>query len=154
MLAYGDQDIWFLSDTWILVTGQQTSLGGKFGYALLTVILLSNLMAILLQSLCAFGCCYWARAADVSGLFQSTVNFCLWVLCEIAIAACDLGTPRRTIAPTPVWYSLGLGLHPHWDVLVLLFLQSKGFRYVEVLGDSVVATVGICFSRILSPNLI
>jgi len=66
--------------------------------------------------------------------FSPRVNF-LWVLCEIAIAACDLAElPRVAIAATPVWYSLGLGVCiTTLDVLVLLFLQSKGFRYVEAL---------------------
>ena len=66
--------------------------GSKFGYTLLSVILLSNLMAILLQSLCVrLGVATGRDLAQACrDYFSPRVNFCLWVLCEIAIAACDL----------------------------------------------------------------
>ena len=66
--------------------------GSKFGYTLLTVILLSNLMAILLQSLCVrLGVATGRDLAQACrDYFNPKVSFCLWILCEIAIAACDL----------------------------------------------------------------
>jgi manganese transport protein len=66
--------------------------GSKFGYTLLSVILLSNLMAILLQSLCVrLGVATGKDLAQACrDYFTQKVSFCLWVLCEIAIAACDL----------------------------------------------------------------
>ncbi|HEY9614595.1 Nramp family divalent metal transporter [Allocoleopsis sp.] len=125
--------------------------GAQFGYGLLTVILLSNLMAILLQSLCV-------RLGVATGLdlaqacrdyFNLRVNFCLWVLCEIAIAACDLAE----LLGSAIALQLLFGIPLVWgvcitalDVLVLLFLQGKGFRYVEALVITLVATVGVCFT--------
>src|ERR687885_1387280 len=125
--------------------------GAQFGYGLLTVILLSNLMAILLQSLCV-------RLGVATGLdlaqacrdyFNPRVNFCLWVLCEIAIAACDLAELLGSAIALQLLFRIPLV----WgvcitalDVLVLLFLQGKGFRYVEALVITLVATVGVCFT--------
>lgn len=125
--------------------------GSKFGYALLTVILLSNLMAILLQSLCVrLGVATGRDLAQVCrDYFSPRVNFCLWVLCEIAIAACDLAE----LLGSAIALQLLFGIPLVWgvcittlDVLVLLFLQTKGFRYVEALVITLVATVGICFT--------
>ncbi len=140
--------------------------GASFGYALLTVILLSNLMAILLQSLCvrlgvatgrdlAQACrdyfpgqinfCLWILCE----YFPGQINFCLWILCEIAIAACDLAE----LLGSAIALQLLFGIPLIWgvcitasDVLLLLMLQGKGFRYVEALVITLVATVGICFA--------
>lgn len=125
--------------------------GAKFGYALLTVILLSNLMATLLQSLCVrLGVATGQDLAQVCrDYFSPRVSFCLWVLCEIAIAACDLAE----LLGSAIALQLLFGLPLVWgvcitalDVLVLLFLQGKGFRYVEALVITLVATVGVCFT--------
>ncbi len=125
--------------------------GSKFGYALLTVILLSNLMAILLQALCVrLGVATGRDLAQACrDYFSPRVNFCLWVLCEIAIAACDLAE----LLGSAIALQLLFGIPLIWgvcitalDVLVLLFLQGKGFRYVEALIIMLVATVGICFT--------
>lgn len=125
--------------------------GSKFGYTLLSVILLSNLMAILLQSLCVrLGVATGRDLAQACrDYFSPRVNFCLWVLCEIAIAACDLAE----LLGSAIALQLLFGLPLMWgvcitalDVLVLLFLQGKGFRYVEALVIMLVATVGICFA--------
>lgn len=125
--------------------------GSQFGYALLTVILLSNLMAILLQSLCVrLGV---ATERDLAQMcrdyFSPRVNFVLWVLCEIAIAACDLAE----LLGSAIALQLLFGIPLIWgvcitalDVLVLLFLQNRGFRYVEALVITLVATVGVCFT--------
>lgn len=125
--------------------------GSKFGYTLLTVVLLSNLMAILLQSLCVrLGVATGRDLAQACrDYFSPRVNFCLWVLCEIAIAACDLAE----LLGSAIALQLLFGIPLVWgvcitalDVLVLLFLQGKGFRYVEALVITLVATVGICFT--------
>ena len=125
--------------------------GAKFGYALLTVILLSNLMAILLQSFCVrLGVATGRDLAQACrDYFNPRVNFCLWVLCEIAIAACDLAE----LLGSAIALQLLFGIPLVWgvcitasDVLMLLLLQNKGFRYVEALVIMLVATVGICFA--------
>ncbi|MBW4579721.1 MAG: Nramp family divalent metal transporter [Tildeniella nuda ZEHNDER 1965/U140] len=125
--------------------------GSKFGYTLLSVILLSNLMAVLLQSLCVrLGV---ATGKDLAQMcrdaFSPRVSFLLWVLCEIAIAACDLAE----LLGSAIALQLLFGLPLVWgvavtalDVLLLLFLQSKGFRYVEALVIVLVATIGACFT--------
>lgn len=124
--------------------------GSKFGYALLSVILLSNLMAMLLQSLCVrLGV---ATGRDLAQMcreqFQPRVNFVLWVLCEIAIAACDLAE----LLGSAIALQLLFGLPLFWgvclmgfDVMALLFLQSKGFRYVESLVITLISIIAVCF---------
>ncbi|PSB34034.1 Nramp family divalent metal transporter [Chlorogloea sp. CCALA 695] len=125
--------------------------GSKFGYTLLSVILVSNLMAILLQSLCVrLGVATGRDLAQACrDYFSPRINFCLWVLCEIAIAACDLAE----LLGSAIALQLLFGIPLLWgvcitaiDILVLLFLQNKGFRYVEALVITLVATVGICFT--------
>jgi manganese transport protein len=124
--------------------------GSRFGYTLLSVILLSNLMAVLLQSLCVrLGV---ATGKDLAracrDYFSPRIGFILWVLCEIAIAACDLAE----LLGSGIALQLLFGIPLLWgvcitalDVLALLFLQGKGFRYVEALVITLVATVGVCF---------
>jgi manganese transport protein len=125
--------------------------GAAFGYALLTVILLSNLMAILLQALCVrLGVATGRDLAQACrDYFPRKISFCLWVLCEIAIAACDLAE----LLGSAIALQLLFGIPLVWgvcitasDVLLLLLLQGKGFRYVEALVITLVATVGICFA--------
>ncbi|MBL1211469.1 Nramp family divalent metal transporter [Geminocystis sp. GBBB08] len=124
--------------------------GSKFGYTLLSVIFLSNLMAILLQSLCVrLGVATGRDLAQACrDYFSPRVNFILWVLCEIAIAACDLAE----LLGSAIALQLLFGIPLIWgvcitasDVLILLMLQGKGFRYVEALVITLVSTVGICF---------
>jgi manganese transport protein len=125
--------------------------GSKFGYTLLTVILVSNLMAILLQSLCVrLGVATGRDLAQACrDYFSPRISFCLWILCEIAIAACDLAE----LLGSAIALQLLFGIPLVWgvcitalDVLILLFLQSKSFRYTEALVIMLVATVGICFT--------
>jgi manganese transport protein len=124
--------------------------GSQFGYALLSVILISNLMAVLLQGLAS-------KLGIVSGRdlaqacrdhFSPRVNFALWILCEIAIAACDLAE----VIGTAIALNLLFGIPLAWgvgitalDVLIVLYLQNKGFRVLEALVIALVATVGLCF---------
>ena len=124
--------------------------GSQFGYTLLSVILISNLMAILLQSLCA-------RLGIVTGRdlaqacrdhYSKPVSFALWVLCEIAICACDLAEVIGSAIALNLLFKIPLV----WgvcitalDVLVVMFLQNKGFRYIEALVIALILTIGGCF---------
>ncbi|MCU0646358.1 MAG: Nramp family divalent metal transporter [Gemmatimonadaceae bacterium] len=124
--------------------------GSRFGYALLAVILLSNLMAVLLQGLASKLGIVTGRdlAQACRDHYPPRVAFFLWVLCEIAIAACDLAE----VIGTAVALNLLFGLPLPWgivitalDVLLILLLQNKGFRYLEALVISLIAIVGACF---------
>jgi manganese transport protein len=125
--------------------------GARFGYTLLSVILLSNLMAILLQSLCVrLGVATGRDLAQACrDSFSPRVNMMLWVLCEIAIAACDLAE----LLGSAIALQLLFGLPLAWgvcimalDVVLLLLLQSKGFRYIEALVITLVGIIAVCFA--------
>jgi len=125
--------------------------GARYGYTLLSVIMISNLMAILLQALSA-------RLGIASGRdlaqacrdsFSRPVVLVLWVLCEIAIAACDLAE----VIGAAIALNLLLGLPLIWgvcltalDVLIVLFLQHRGFRYVEALVIALIALIAGSFA--------
>lgn len=124
--------------------------GSAFGFTLLSVILLSNLMAILLQGLSSKLGIVTGRdlAQACRDHFSPGVNFVLWVLCEIAIAACDLAE----VIGTAIALNLLFGIPLAWgvlitalDVLLILVLQQRGFRLLEALVITLVATVGACF---------
>jgi manganese transport protein len=124
--------------------------GAKFGYSLLSIILLSNLMAILLQALCVkLGV---ATGRDLAQAcrdnFSKPVSFGLWVLCEIAISACDLAELVGSAIALQLLFNIPLAVGvciTALDVFVVLFLQNKGFRYIEALVISIIAVVGGCF---------
>lgn len=125
--------------------------GSQFGYTLLSVILLSNLMAVLLQSLCVrLGVATGKDLAQACrDYFSPRVTFVLWVLCEIAIAACDLAELLGSAIALQLLFKIPL----IWgvcitalDVLAMLALQRKGFRYVEALVITLVSMIGICFA--------
>ncbi len=125
--------------------------GSRFGYTLLSVILLSNLMAILLQALAVkLGI---ATGRDLAQAcrdhFSPPVNFALWVLCEVAIVACDLAE----VIGSAIALNLLFGIPLIWgvcitavDVLLILLLQQRGFRFLEAFIVVLVATIGICFA--------
>jgi manganese transport protein len=124
--------------------------GAKFGYTLLSVILLSNLMAILLQALCVkLGV---ATGRDLAQAcrenFSKPVSFALWVLCEIAISACDLAELVGSAIALQLLFNIPLAIGvciTALDVFVVLFLQNKGFRYIEALVITLIGVVGGCF---------
>ncbi|MFL5637844.1 MAG: Nramp family divalent metal transporter [Gemmatimonadaceae bacterium] len=124
--------------------------GAQFGYTLLTVILASNLMAILLQGLASKLGIVTGRdlAQACRDHYSKPVGFMLWVGCEIAIAACDLAEVIGTaialnlIFGIPIAYGVVITA---LDVLIVLYLQNKGFRLLEALVITLIATVGICF---------
>jgi manganese transport protein len=124
--------------------------GAQFGYLLLSVILLSNLMAILLQALCVKLGVATGRdlAQSCRDNFSRPVSFCLWILCEIAIAACDLAELVGSAIALQLLFGLPLAVGvciTALDVFLVLFLQSKGFRYIEALVITVIAVIGACF---------
>jgi len=124
--------------------------GAQFGYTLLTVILMSNLMAILLQGLASKLGIVTGRdlAQACRDNYSRPVNFLLWVACEIAIAACDLAEIIGTaialnlLFGIPVTYGVVITAA---DVLIILYLQNRGFRLLEALVITLIATVGFCF---------
>src|SRR5688572_31261558 len=124
--------------------------GSRFGYTLLSVILISNLMAVLLQGLSSKLGIVTGRdlAQACRDHYSRPVSFMLWVLCEIAIAACDLAE----VIGTAIALNLLFGIPIAWgviitalDVLLVLTLQNKGFRRLEALVIALVAVVGLCF---------
>jgi manganese transport protein len=125
--------------------------GSRFGYTLLSVILISNLMAILLQSLALKLGIVTGRdlAQACRDHYSRPVSFVLWVLCEIAIAACDLAE----VIGSAIALNLLFGIPLIWgvcltafDVLLILTLQHRGFRYLEAFVVALVATIGVCFA--------
>ncbi|UXE68371.1 MAG: Nramp family divalent metal transporter [Chryseotalea sp. WA131a] len=124
--------------------------GSKFGYALLWVLLMSNMMALLLQSLSArLGVVRQLDLAQASrSSYHPVVNFCLWILAEIAIAACDLAE----VLGMAIGLQLLFGLPLIWgvtltvlDTLLLLVLQSYGMRKIEAFIIALVAIIGVSF---------
>jgi manganese transport protein len=124
--------------------------GSQFGYTLLSVILLSNLMAVLLQGLASKLGIVTGRdlAQACRDHYSKPVGFVLWLLCELAIAACDLAEVIGTAIALNLLFNIPLAIGvmiTALDVLLLLLLQHKGFRFLEVLVITLVATVGVCF---------
>src|SRR5215212_7935446 len=125
--------------------------GARFGYALLTVVMISNFMAILLQHLCIkLGVATGRDLAQACRDHYSkpTVWF-LWILCELAIAACDLAE----VVGSAIALQLLFGIPLVWgciitalDVMIVLLLQNRGFRYLEAVVITLIATIGTCFA--------
>src|SRR5690349_15724600 len=125
--------------------------GAQYGYALLSVIIISNLMAILLQALAA-------RLGIASGRdlaqacrdsYSKPTTVVLWILCEIAIAACDLAEVIGAAIALNLLFHLPLV----WgvvitaaDVLIVLFLQHRGVRYVEALVVGLILAIAGSFA--------
>src|SRR5256714_7555247 len=124
--------------------------GAQFGYTLLSVILASNLMAILLQGLASkLGIVTGRDLAEACrDHYSKPTGFLLWIACEIAIAACDLAEVIGTaialnlIFHIPIAYGV---IITALDVLIVLYLQNKGFRLLEALVITLIFTVGACF---------
>src|SRR5262249_2446309 len=125
--------------------------GARFGYALLSVIMISNLMAILLQHLCIkLGVATERDLAQACRDHYATPTvWFLWILCEIAIAACDLAE----VIGSAIGLQLLFGIPLVWgciitasDVLLVLYLQTKGFRYIEAIVITLIIIIGGCFT--------
>ncbi|WP_273807869.1 MULTISPECIES: Nramp family divalent metal transporter [unclassified Pseudomonas] len=124
--------------------------GSQFGYLLLSVILLSNLMAILLQALAA-------RLGIATGLdlaqacrarYSRPVSLLLWIACEIAIIACDLAE----VIGTAIALNLLFGIPLMWgailtalDVFLILLLMNRGFRWLEAFVIALLTLIFVCF---------
>ncbi len=125
--------------------------GSAFGYTLLSVILLSNIMAMLLQALAA-------KLGIVTGLdlaqacrqhYSKPTRIALWLLCELAIVACDIAE----VIGTAIALQLLFGLPLVWgvcltalDVLLILMLQQRGFRWLEAFIISLLIIIAGCFA--------
>ena len=130
-----------------------TDLGGgsQFGYRLLSVVLLSSLVAMFLQALSAkLGI---ASGRDLAQAcrehYSPRTSFVLWILCEVAIAACDLAevlgsaVALQLLFHIPLLYGVIL---TGADVLIVLALQGRGFRWIEALVITLIATIAGCFA--------
>lgn len=125
--------------------------GSAFGYQLLSVILLSNLMAMLLQALSL-------RLGVVTGLdlaqacrqyYSRPVALTLWALCELAIIACDLAEVIGTAIALKLLFDIPLPLGvllSAFSIIVLLMLQKRGFRWLEAFVMSLMGVVALCFA--------
>src|SRR5688572_2921144 len=125
--------------------------GSRFGYALLSVILISNLMAVLLQGLASKLGIVTGRdlAQACRDHYSRPVVYILWFLCEIAIAACDLAEVIGSAIALNLLFGIPLPVGvtiTALDVLLLLYLQNRGVRVLEALVITLVATVGVCFA--------
>jgi manganese transport protein len=125
--------------------------GAQFGYTLLSVILISNCFAILLQYLALkLGI---ATEKDLAQAchdhYRPAVNFGLWILCEIAIAACDLAEVIGSALALNLLFHIPLTwgvLITAFDVLIILFFQYKGFRLIESIVASFILIILVCFT--------
>ncbi|GBR09649.1 Nramp family divalent metal transporter [Asaia siamensis] len=124
--------------------------GAQFGYTLLSVIMISNLMAILLQALAA-------RLGIVTGRdlaqacrdhFPPAISFVLWFTCELAIIACDLAEVIGTAVALQLLFHIPLlfgALISAFDALIVLFLMNRGFRYLEAFIIALLSIIAVCF---------
>ncbi|MDG6095447.1 Nramp family divalent metal transporter [Acetobacter sp. AN02] len=124
--------------------------GAQFGYTLLSVIMLSNLMAILLQALSArLGI---ATGRDLAQAcrdhFPPAVSILLWLACELAIIACDLAEVIGTAVALQLLFGiplLGGAMISVLDAFIVLFLMNRGFRYLEAFVIGLLSIIAVCF---------
>jgi manganese transport protein len=124
--------------------------GAQFGYALLFVALLSNVMAIILQSLCARLAVATGRdlAQACRDAFPRPVAWSLWALAEIAIVATDLAEVIGTAIGLNLLFGIPLALGvviTAVDVFLILYLQTKGFRWIEAFVITLLGVIAVCF---------
>jgi manganese transport protein len=124
--------------------------GSAFGYTLLSVVLLSNAMAVLLQGLaCKLGIVTGRDLAQACrGHYNPVISFGLWILCEIAIAACDLAEVIGSAIGLNLLFGIPLTIGiaiTALDVLIVLYLQHRGFRLLEALVIALIVTIAGCF---------
>jgi manganese transport protein len=124
--------------------------GSKYNYELLSVILISNFMAILLQALAIKLGVVTGRdlAQACRDHFSRPISFGLWIFAEVAIAACDLAEVIGSAIALNLLFHIPL----IWgvcltalDVLLILFLQQKGFRFLEAFVIALIGTIAVCF---------
>ncbi|MBI4273787.1 MAG: Nramp family divalent metal transporter [Rhizobiales bacterium] len=149
----------FLGPGYLVATGYMdpgnwaTSLAGgsKFGYALLTIALLSNVMAILLQALCArLGIATGRDLAQACrDAFPRVISFPLWLLAELSICATDLAEVIGTAIGLNLLFGIPLEigvLITAADVFLILWLQNIGFRWIEALIVALLGVITVSFT--------
>ena len=124
--------------------------GSAYGYTLLSVVAISSLMAILLQTLAARLGIATGRdlAQTCRDQYSKPVAILLWVLCEIAICACDLAEVIGSAIALNLLFKIPLVIGvilTALDVLVVMLLQKRGFRYLEALVIALIALIGVSF---------
>ena len=124
--------------------------GAKFGYLLLSIVFISNLMAILLQHLSLKLGIVTGRdlAQACRDHYSPPVNFVLWVLCEIAIAACDLAEVLGSAVALNLLFNIPLTagvIITSFDIFLILYFQKKGFRFIEAVIGTLILIIGGCF---------
>jgi manganese transport protein len=124
--------------------------GSRFGYTLLSVVLISNMMAVLLQGLASKLGVVTGRdlAQACRDHYSKGTVIVLWLLCEVAIAACDLAEVIGSAIALNLLFHVPVAvgvLITGFDVLLLLALQNRGVRVLEALVIVLIATVGLCF---------
>ncbi|WP_185850066.1 Nramp family divalent metal transporter [Blattabacterium cuenoti] len=125
--------------------------GAQFGYMLLSVIFISNIFAIILQHLALkLGIvCERDLAQACRDNYPPFISFILWILCEIAIAACDLAEIIGSVLALKLLFGIPITwgvLITAIDVLLILLFQYKGFRYIESVVAALIFTILVCFS--------
>ena len=125
--------------------------GAQFGYTLLFVIMLSNLMAILLQALSARLGIVTGRdlAQACRAYYPRPVSYVLWFICELAIIACDLAE----VIGTAIALNLLFGIPLMWgavitalDAFLVLYLMNRGFRALEAFIVALLLVIFVCFA--------
>ena len=124
--------------------------GAKFGYALLFIALLSNIMAIILQHLCARMAVATGRdlAQACRDAYPRALSYPLWFLAEIAICATDLAEVIGTAIGLNLLFGVPLEIGviiTAADVFLILYLQNKGFRWIEAFIITLLAVIAVCF---------
>ncbi|MBO1326650.1 Nramp family divalent metal transporter [Acetobacter sp. TBRC 12305] len=124
--------------------------GSRFGYTLLSVILISSLMAMLLQVLSArLGIATGRDLAQAChAIFPTGVNVVLWIGCELAIIACDLAEIIGTAVALQLLFGLPLlagALLSALDTVLVLLLMQRGFRYLEAFVIALLCVITLCF---------
>ncbi|CAH1681023.1 Nramp family divalent metal transporter [Bosea sp. 47.2.35] len=124
--------------------------GAQFGYALLVVALISNIMAIILQALCARLAIATGRdlAQACRDAFPKAVSWPLWAFAELAICATDLAEVIGTAIALNLLFGMPMEigvLVTALDVIVILWLQNMGFRWVEAFIITLLGVIALCF---------
>jgi len=125
--------------------------GSKFGYTLLSVVLISNLLAMFLQALSAKLGIVTGRdlAQACRDHYSRRMSIFLWIACELAIAACDLAEVLGSAVALNLLFHIPLLLGvllTAFDVLIVLALQGRGFRLIEAFVITLIASIGLCFA--------
>ena len=135
--------------------------GSKFGYTLLSVVLISNVMAMVLQALAARLGIATGRdlAQSCREQYSPKVGFALWVACELAIIACDLAEVIGSALALKLLFGIPImagAVITVFDTLLVLLLMRRGFRWLEAFILTLIVTISGCFEvqlAIASPDV-